>query len=646
MNAGKNWSALIPDITYMKTRQLTDDLNYDGFDVQVKWKGGSRNGYGGTAVLVDSVRVKNPYAIASHYNYDNEVEYPWVYPYTTMQDNYVLVYFHEPATLELDIDGVVGPVDIEDYVGLIKVKGVYFIYIDFEYDAPNGRYVADLDFDAWSIDMIVFLANGTVLGNVTDLVVDDAVATIKFHEVLGENYYLEASSEDYSLVADIGADGYQDFSGFDEFYLGYSEYNGGPVEVEIFWQFDTPRILVTGTDYYADLDVVAFDNMYRPLLVSGGMDYIDVYLNFGGPWFTDLGTGTASWSGVAGQTPESGELELPNDAREIWFGTGVKNLQVLPASCGVDYYADFEYDSQVDFAFAEECTTVNVELEHGTWAYFDSTVTTWIYIQDFTGEITVTDVLYGEFYSMIVPLSDDYPASDFALLKTGTVFITANVHDIAFILKDNMGNPLPAANTAVSLIRTNGDPVIKRGPGLDPDRILGGLGWSYQMHGEGWAVFYQLPGNMPYDLVVEYSNVIVYDEPGWEIEKLEATEILEITVNVYKLKLVIADCDGTALDGAVFRYVDQRGITRIDYLDPHGARDFGYVPGGTIRILGVWWKGVWVPFLKATLGKDALTLNPDGSLTLEINRNYDIPVKLYANILDITFVTWDLNKDN
>jgi hypothetical protein len=64
-NAAKNWSALIPEITYMKTRQLTDDPRWGGFEVQVKWKGGSRNGYGGFPVLVDSVRIRNPYAIAA-----------------------------------------------------------------------------------------------------------------------------------------------------------------------------------------------------------------------------------------------------------------------------------------------------------------------------------------------------------------------------------------------------------------------------------------------------------------------------------------------------------------------------------------------------------------------------------------------------
>jgi hypothetical protein len=78
INAGRNWSALIPEITYMKTRTLTDDPNYNGFDVQVKWKGGSRNNYGGTAVLVDSIRVPNPYAIALLYNYVRRRTVRWM----------------------------------------------------------------------------------------------------------------------------------------------------------------------------------------------------------------------------------------------------------------------------------------------------------------------------------------------------------------------------------------------------------------------------------------------------------------------------------------------------------------------------------------------------------------------------------------
>ncbi|MEM0445052.1 MAG: hypothetical protein QXY54_03685, partial [Nitrososphaerota archaeon] len=102
-NAGKNWSALIPDITYMKTRQLSDDKNWDGFDVQVKWKGGSRNSYGGESVLVDSVRVKNPYAIALLYSYTAEDIFGgWVFPYTTLANNKFWLKIHKAASVSID----------------------------------------------------------------------------------------------------------------------------------------------------------------------------------------------------------------------------------------------------------------------------------------------------------------------------------------------------------------------------------------------------------------------------------------------------------------------------------------------------------------------------------------------------------------
>jgi hypothetical protein len=51
---------------------------------------------------------------------------------------------------------------------------------------------------------------------------------------------------------------------------------------------------------------------------------------------------------------------------------------------------------------------------------------------------------------------------DFALTGTGMVYITAWVHDIAFKPVDNMGNTLPASNTAVTLIRYNGPNVVRQ----------------------------------------------------------------------------------------------------------------------------------------------------------------------------------------
>ncbi|MEM4190439.1 MAG: carboxypeptidase-like regulatory domain-containing protein [Nitrososphaerota archaeon] len=237
---------------------------------------------------------------------------------------------------------------------------------------------------------------------------------------------------------------------------------------------------------------------------------------------------------------------------------------------------------------------------------------------------------------------------DFALTGTGIVYITAWVHDIAYKIVDNMGNTLPSSNIAVTLIRPNGNPVT-RSDQINWDQLQGNLAWSYSQWAgadTGYAIFYQLPGDQAYGLTVSYDGQVVHEEQ-FQIEKLTETVIDTIVVNVVKLKIVIVDCNGETLDSPYFRYIDVRGITRTVRADQHGARDFGMIAGGgEMKVLGVWWKGVWVPFVKATLGAEELTLNPDGSLTITLDRNYDVPVKLYANILDITFTTWDLNKDN
>jgi hypothetical protein len=115
---------------------------------------------------------------------------------------------------------------------------------------------------------------------------------------------------------------------------------------------------------------------------------------------------------------------------------------------------------------------------------------------------------------------------DFALTGTGMVYITAWVHDIAFKPVDNMGNTLPASNTAVTLIRYNGGP-ITRGSGSNPDQFQSNLAWSYSQWAgaeTGYAIFYQLPGDQAYGVTVTFDNRPVYDEP-FEIEKLTETVI-------------------------------------------------------------------------------------------------------------------------
>jgi hypothetical protein len=236
---------------------------------------------------------------------------------------------------------------------------------------------------------------------------------------------------------------------------------------------------------------------------------------------------------------------------------------------------------------------------------------------------------------------------DFALTGTGMVYITAWVHDIAFKPVDNMGNTLPASNTAVTLIRYNGGP-ITRGSGSNPDQFQSNLAWSYSQWAgaeTGYAIFYQLPGDQAYGVTVTFDNRPVYDEP-FEIEKLTETVIAKLVTQVYKLKLVVIDCTDTTVPEAWIKYVEPAGRTVTTRIDSHGALDFGLIGGGEITVKGIWWKGVWIGFDKATIGSTELPVAADGSVKITIDRNIDSPVVLRAVINDFIFTTWDFNKDN
>ncbi len=263
-------------------------------------------------------------------------------------------------------------------------------------------------------------------------------------------------------------------------------------------------------------------------------------------------------------------------------------------------------------------------------------------------------------FSFVVPLSDfsnddehldEYlfgGYDDFALTGTGMVYITAWVHDVAFKVVDNMGNTLPASNTVVTLTRLNGPDVTRSGTATDPDQRIGNLDWSYRQWAgadTGYAIFYQLPGDQAYGVIVRVDGVVVYEEP-YEIEKLTKTELITIVAQVFKLKVLVLDCNGQTLGSAYLSYIDQTGARRITKVDDFGAMDFGFVPAGGIRFTGVWWKGVWVTFVKAEVGDTELPLEPDGTLSIGVDSNVDSPVKLYANIIDIKFTPYDFNGDN
>jgi hypothetical protein len=240
VNAGRNWSALIPEITYMKTRTLTDDPDYNGFDVQVKWKGGSRNNYGGTAVLVDSIRVPNPYAIALLYDYVRERPFGgWVFPYTVLANNKLWLQIHRAASVTIGSTTITDPNPTK-----LEVMGPFRLTIT-DFDSNTGRFT------------VVIRANGFVaVNNATDraktvdwalasggsIVIEDALVSFKKHDVMSMEIAFEAGQGQ----ADRGVDGSDDYTTVD-----VATVDGGPYELE-FWPgpqgTGTVRVLVTGHD--------------------------------------------------------------------------------------------------------------------------------------------------------------------------------------------------------------------------------------------------------------------------------------------------------------------------------------------------------------------------------------------------------------
>jgi hypothetical protein len=617
VNAGRNWSALIPEITYMKTRTLADDPNYDGFDVQVKWKGGSRNNYGGTAVLVDSIRVPNPYAIALLYDYVNDELFGgWVFPYTVLANNKLWIQIHSAASVDIAGDTITDPNPT-----MLEIMGPFTFTIT-GFNPTTGTYD------------ITITADGTlVVNNATDpetvvdwtvtagdtITIEDTLASIKKHDIttLVADFLGQGQ-------ADLGADGRDDYTTLTAVFI-----YGGPFELEI-WPgppgSGTIRVLATGHS-------LNFEDTGLGPLVS---DYSGAILLKGplaGLVFTELEQIVVEVEGSG--EPEEGEILVaqaaPLQGGVLGFGPIVKAML-----------------TDADFGSTHTINLVTI---------FDEIDIPFTTIED---EDVIKDVPVGtpiSISSFVVPLTDmrvddrhldDFlfgGYDDFALTGTGMVYITAWVHDIAFKPVDNMGNTLPASNTAVTLIRYNGGP-ITRSSGTNPDQFQSNLAWSYgQWAGAdtGYAIFYQLPGDQAYGVTVTYDGVVVYED-AYQIEKLVETEIQVLVTDVFKLKLVVVDCEGTSLSEPYLNYTAPNGRNIVTRIGPHGELDI--IGGGQYVIRAIWWKGVWTAFDKAMVGSTEIPVGRDGSVTITLDRNFDSPITLRAVINDFIFTTWDFNKDN
>jgi hypothetical protein len=540
INAGRNWSALIPEITYMKTRQLSDDPRWGGFEIQVKWKGGSRNGYGGFPVLVDSVRIRNPYAIAA----TNTTTYNgWIMPnfssFPHAGNNTVLIQIHNPATFTLTRKcGVGGPRPMEGPITLMLSSNIPLTIQLRNYDPATETFDIRV-IGPTGVDIRVYLlGNASVdgggfinLGTGGEFEFIGVKASIKYHDAATNNPIIS---------------------------FGYSSFG---------WQDIGPDGIIESTTIFDFL-----------------VDTIG----------------------------ETGAAEV-----EIWPGApGTQTLKTLISSNNTDITAIATYGDFVGgMLFAGRPATP------GPFATLGVTRRNALWLSNIA----------------------DNKAPDIALNRTGLVHITADVHDIAYRLVDNLGNPVPAANTAVTLQRGNGGPITKSGAGGDPDFGAGGLLRSYIEHGDGWAVFYQLPEDQAYTVTVTFDGVPVGTAT---IDKLTHTVMEDLVLNIFKVKIYVVDCEDSPLSREAFiKIVPPSGTPVVQQLDSTGALDFGYLPGGEIRIDSVWWKGVYVKFVSASIGSRSLPLT-DGSLVVTVDSNIDAPIKLTALINDLIFTTWDFNKDN
>jgi hypothetical protein len=607
INAGRNWSALIPEITYMKTRTLADDPNYDGFDVQVKWKGGSRNNYGGTAVLVDSIRVPNPYAIALLYDYVNDELFGgWVFPYTVLANNKLWIQIHSAASVTIGSTTINNPNPT-----MLEIMGPFTFTIS-NFNPTTGTY-----------DITITATGTVVVNNATDpetvvdwtltagdtITIEGTLASIKKHDILTLTITFAGSQGQ----VDLGVDGRDDYTS-----VGSAEIGGGPFELEI-WPgppgTGTIRVLVTGHDLNIGL-APSLTDFTGAVLLKGPLVSLT---------FNEL-------EGILVGEEEEELLE----GGVLGFGPIVKAM-----------LTNADFDSEHTIGLVTIFDEIGIPF---------TTIKGEDVIEDVIEDVPVETAI--SISSFVVPLTDmmvddrhfdDFlfgGYDDFALTGTGMVYITAWVHDIAFKPVDNMGNTLPAANTAVTLIRYNGPNVVRSGTSGLPDQIIGNLDWSYgQWAGAdtGYAIFYQLPGDQAYGVTVTYDGVVVYQDE-FQIEKLVETEIQVLVTDVFKLKLLVVDCEGTSLSEPYLNYTAPNGRNIVTRIGPHGELDI--IGGGQYVIRAIWWKGVWTAFDKAMVGSTEIPVGRDGSVTITLDRNFDSPITLRAVINDFIFTTWDFNKDN
>ncbi|MEM2495911.1 MAG: hypothetical protein QW048_03515, partial [Nitrososphaerota archaeon] len=514
-----NWSMLVANVPYANTLTLTDDKPYRGFDVVFKWSGGARNNYPGQEKVVDVLRVENPYSIALLYNYEEDSIFgEWIFPYTPLANNKLIIKVHESDLLRLGID-LDGDFDadyyatLEDFEGTLEITGDATLKIK-NFDRTTGRFdvavTGELGTDnVLTVNIVENKTDPWVdYWNVVEIYIEDCLATIKKHDVL----YLWISFIERQGQVDVEADGRDEYTS-----VGTVTLNGvGPVEVEI-WPMPTTgtiRMLISAYKETISIDGATITGFTGALLVKGPPE--EITLSYAEEW---------NWFEVWDSSPPDNNFVFvgkpsnidPRTEAYIWGdGGGIIRIDPIPNLKIVDMvfygavviYSEFLRDAQITMKLYKA-------LLRNTDGWFELEGTA-------TYTVSYPDAVFNT-YSMIIPLKDDpmddeYDKwifggyDDFALTGTGHVYVTAWVHDIVYKVTDNLGNPMPAGQTEVQLILPNGE-VVKRTPAPPElaDVMPGSLQWSYKYYGEGNAVFFQLPGATgPYGVRVLYAGTEVY----------------------------------------------------------------------------------------------------------------------------------------
>ncbi len=249
----------------------------------------------------------------------------------------------------------------------------------------------------------------------------------------------------------------------------------------------------------------------------------------------------------------------------------------------------------------------------------------------------------------------------FAFDDEGKLLLVANVSDIVFTFRDNEGNVLNPSDVEVWLLRETGMPVKLMAYRLvDPSPTAGR--YAYEQVGPvSWPflwrlniseallgspapvyvwVAFQVPEELMYGIRVKFAGVTVYENDA-EIPKLIDTPFVDLTLTVYKLKVLFVDCNDRPLAQTPAWMIDPATNSEVRFnTGTDGAKDF-IVTGGTLTFTRLYWKGVDVPFLEAVLPDGTVISAEDGKVSIPVEGDYHAPIKVKALIEDFVFKTWD-----